>query len=396
MKRLLPNLALGAGAALALGLLVEASLRLFAPQVPPYTGLFRPDAAVGFRQVPFFRGRIRLDEHTVRVETNSLGFRDREYTAATGDTFRILGLGDSFAFGVGVEDEETYLARIESALRERRVDVVNAGLVGAGPDTEARLLEAAGPGLQPDLLLLGFYVGNDLRDAMLGTEELEVRDGSLFWRPAARARWERVLRPGRLVDPERPAAGPLPENGLLRTHSHAYRMLTARLATLRARWVSQGVAVNPLNALQEEAFCLRDYPPELEEGWNKTRDALDRIRAWSDRYRAALMIVVIPFRGQVELAEWRQFQQAHGLTDADVAREKPQALLNEWAERTGVAMLDLLPALRRARERGAELYYRRDPHWTAHGHAVAAAEILAQPLVRALLDERRPSRAGAP
>src|SRR5687768_15553735 len=48
MKRILANLALGAGAALALGLLFEAGLRLVAPQLPPAAGLFRTDPAVGF------------------------------------------------------------------------------------------------------------------------------------------------------------------------------------------------------------------------------------------------------------------------------------------------------------------------------------------------------------
>ena len=52
--------------------------------------------------------------------------------AATGAT-RMAVLGDSIAFGWGVEDGETYPARLEAILNARgpgRVEVVNAGFPG--------------------------------------------------------------------------------------------------------------------------------------------------------------------------------------------------------------------------------------------------------------------------
>src|SRR6185436_8711819 len=88
------------------------------------------------------------------------------------------GLGDSFAFGFGVREDDTYLARMERALADRHVEVINAGLAGMGPDNEARLLAADGPGLRPDLVLVAFFVGNDLIDALTGIARTVLRDGA--------------------------------------------------------------------------------------------------------------------------------------------------------------------------------------------------------------------------
>ncbi|HET7292745.1 MAG TPA: hypothetical protein VFM88_09980 [Vicinamibacteria bacterium] len=391
MRRLLPNLALGAGAAVALGILLELFLRLFAPQVPPQAGLFRPDETVGFRQVAFFRGRFPSAEHAASVQTNSLGFRDREYPADKGGSFRILGLGDSFAFGVGVEEPMAYLARVEEALRPERVEVINAGLVGAGPDTEARLLEDVGPRLRPDLVVLGLFVGNDMRDAMLGPEAIEVREGSLAWRPGAQQRWDSVVTGGRLERLARASGAEVAFQDFLRAHSHAFRLVARGYAALRSRLASGGGKA-PLGVFREEAFCLKSYPPEIEQGWRRTREALDRIKSWSERHGARLLLLLIPFRGQVEPQEWQEFLRTHDVREEDLDLEKPQDLVKRWADSEGVQALDLLPALRRAREEGGEVYYRRDPHWTARGHAVAAEQILAELRSSGLLPGRlRPS-----
>ena len=100
--------------------------------------------------------------HAVAVRTNSQGFRDREYPPKA-SSFRILGLGDSFTFGFGVEEGESFLALVEDGLRDGAVEVINGGLVGGGPESAARLLEVEGPRLEPDLVVLGFYAGNDAR-----------------------------------------------------------------------------------------------------------------------------------------------------------------------------------------------------------------------------------------
>jgi hypothetical protein len=71
------------------------------------------------------------------VRLNSLGYRDREHTLSVpAGTKRILLIGDSYAFGAGIDDVEERLGdRLETGLNrlrgEARYDVINAGK----PDT---------------------------------------------------------------------------------------------------------------------------------------------------------------------------------------------------------------------------------------------------------------------
>ena len=60
--------------------------------------------------------------------------------------------------------------------------------------------------------------------------------------------------------------------------------------------------------------------------------------------------------------------------DSEVDWSRPQRDLATQAQAAGVPMLDLLPQFQADPDR-ANLYLRIDTHFTAYGHAVAAAAI---------------------
>ena len=113
--------ALAAGTLLALGL-GEVLTRILIPD--PYLAfenrieMFQQDDGVGYRNRPNFRGYA---QGTIPVRTNSLGYRGDEIaTPKPPGAFRILGLGDSVTWGVGVREEKTYLRVLENALNSGR------------------------------------------------------------------------------------------------------------------------------------------------------------------------------------------------------------------------------------------------------------------------------------
>lgn len=65
---------------------------------------------------------------------NSLGFRGSREYQEKGNKYRILLLGDSFAYGLGVNDDQTFAYLMEKQLStpSRPVEVVNAGCAGKG------------------------------------------------------------------------------------------------------------------------------------------------------------------------------------------------------------------------------------------------------------------------
>jgi len=80
-------------------------------------------------------------------------------------TIRIAALGDSFTFGDGVNDDETYPVVLERNLHERNwpVEVINAGVPGRGTGEEALYYDEYVSDFHPNIVILG-VVGNDPDD----------------------------------------------------------------------------------------------------------------------------------------------------------------------------------------------------------------------------------------
>jgi lysophospholipase L1-like esterase len=129
----------------------------------------------------------------IPVEINSHGLRGPETTYEKPPaTFRILNLGDSIVMGWGVREENTYGQRLESMLNEERsvdlnFEVINAGVPGWNLENALAYLEAEGLKYEPDLILLGLTLTNDIKgkSALLADNQKApikwLRDNTYFW-----------------------------------------------------------------------------------------------------------------------------------------------------------------------------------------------------------------------
>jgi lysophospholipase L1-like esterase len=99
------------------------------------------------------------------VEKNSLGFREREIAMPKPPgVCRVMVLGDSFTFGVGVSPAERYTGVAEALLRaafpDRQIEVLSFGVSGAATVSERDVLLTHRDRVEPDLIVVGF-VFND-------------------------------------------------------------------------------------------------------------------------------------------------------------------------------------------------------------------------------------------
>ena len=104
------------------------------------------------------------------VHINSLGLRGAEIPTKAPGEFRILLMGDSFPFGIGVPVDQAFPAVLEKLLQKdapagRRVRVINMGVVSYNTDQELRQLEELGLSLQPDAVVLSYAV-NDVESVL--------------------------------------------------------------------------------------------------------------------------------------------------------------------------------------------------------------------------------------
>lgn len=89
--------------------------------------------------------------------TNSHGLRGKEFAVEKAkDTYRIIIVGECVAFGVGVNDNETYAVLLEQILTTKhpgkKFEVLNAGTIADSADRILRLLKKVS-NYKPDLVL---------------------------------------------------------------------------------------------------------------------------------------------------------------------------------------------------------------------------------------------------
>jgi len=103
----------------------------------------------------------------VTIRTNSLGLRGKEISIKKPNGVkRILVLGDSYTFGVYCENSEVYPTLLETLYEQEglsNIEIINAGYAdGWGPDEQYAWLVNRGIEFRPDIIIYGFFIGNDI------------------------------------------------------------------------------------------------------------------------------------------------------------------------------------------------------------------------------------------
>ncbi|MFN8523545.1 MAG: SGNH/GDSL hydrolase family protein [Chloroflexota bacterium] len=366
-------------------LVVELVLRFLGPVFPgnydtgaylvrhEYYGHYHPAS---------YQGWIRRDEYTVFVRTNAAGQRGPDLSLAKPPgTFRILLLGDSFVEAVQVRESERFADQLAAVLnqtaRTDRVEIIDGSCGGWGTAQELLYLQHEGWRYQPDLVLLVAYIGNDVANNSL---ELEL-DGRLnvalkpYFRPGANGGLE-------LLEP-RPPVPTLSESiGLsLRERSSAYNLLESgvlqklSLDDHWAAWRDLDALVEPRNRGME--LYLTDVNDRWREAWTITDRLVAQTAEQAERVGSRFALVTIPTRIQVYPDAWRDAAGPDRGRSQGLDPLHPGRSFAKIAESHALAHLDLLNAFREAATRrgAAPLYFERDEHWTAAGHALAARRI---------------------
>jgi lysophospholipase L1-like esterase len=134
------------------------------PEMAKYLDTLIIEEPIGYRNRPRLQGKF----FGTSVVINSLGMRDREVVAPAANEFRILVLGDSVPFGVGVQYEATFPYQLEQILNTQFQGVIrtlNMGVPSYNTEQEWTQLQTLGITLQPNLVML-LFVSNDIEPKM--------------------------------------------------------------------------------------------------------------------------------------------------------------------------------------------------------------------------------------
>jgi hypothetical protein len=156
-----------------LGLLVmEIGIRVWNPSIGnPMTEIHRPSAKFGWELVPGSSGYGALGEY---YQINASGLRDKDYPLQKkAGVYRIVVLGDSFTFGMGVNLEDTYPKRLEKILQAKdpNIEVINFGVIGHDMWQYYETLKRRALSYHPDLVILALFPGDDFYESVAPYDE---------------------------------------------------------------------------------------------------------------------------------------------------------------------------------------------------------------------------------
>jgi hypothetical protein len=388
-QRWLANAALALGATVVTLGVIEIGLRI-AGTVPP--SMYEADSTLLYRLVP---GGRKTFTHVaanggarIRVAINAEGYRGPLLRAA-GSARRVVVYGDSFIAGEFADDSMTFVRMLERDLAARApTEVVNAGVIGYGPDQAYLRMQDELPRLKPQVAVLAIFADNDLGDL--------VRD-RLF-----------QLRADSSLEAHRVTLHPALERALTaQAHPTGWRRLhLVRWIERKRRGAPETLPpMRPTN--NDPPFSLKGYSAwamfHAERQFKDMQTHPDTVidllgdsydvdvsatpNAPSARYKVALMdrllgamhddmtkrgipfvLVIIP--SPIDACE------AYDVKVDTVAypkyeRRRITGTIDSLAARHGIKRLDLWTPFRA--NNACDLYYRGgDLHWKANGQALAA------------------------
>lgn len=319
-------------------ILLEMGVRLFgiAPKIAHGLDLYTEDKYLPYMTRPSFSTYVDLRnaEASFLCTHNSRGLRDREHDdSAQPGTLRILGLGDSFTYGIGASFQDTFLYRLEELLNARQgehphVEIIKAGIPGTNTQHQRVFLEHYGLAYRPNIVLVGFNT----------TDVIGMHTGFNHSKATADHRLS-VFAPNALTESFR----------FLYVHSHVFRILLEKLFYA----ISSNFTEHWSEIYQANGFH--------EKNWVKVEDELSKIRELCRQSNAVMVVVEIPENS---------FPTGSGSKNYSGNR------LAAWCKKHDAFFVDVLPRFMNTGNM-AGLYW-KDGHCNAAGYRLIAQTIYDQ------------------
>jgi hypothetical protein len=323
----------------------------------PY-GFYQYDPVLGWKNAPMMHGMFKREQFKYNVSNNSHGLRQAEVPLVSDHKKpRIAFMGDSFLWGIGVDDEQRYS---EKVAEQSCVESLNFGVSGYGPVQYYLMLDKV-IAFRPDLVVLGFTYDNEFEDNVLFE-----RYG--YYKPYA------TLKDGKLEI----AGYPIP---------NVQKFGTRSVDLFLWDWLNESVLLKKtMELFQKEdktrpkqqglkgfnSTLLYRYP-SLKPGQRKVADTAIKInkmllqRIHAKLTQAGIPLVVVGIHSKCELyspcTAW-----SSGPADVPL-HSKISEIMERMTDELGIAFVNTFPHMQ------PEDFWKKDGHWNPQGHQKAAGII---------------------
>lgn len=322
-------------------------------------GMVQYDSTLGWKLSPGWSGNHRHHDYTAKYQINELGFRsDTPFRGRLTADPLVMVVGDSFTFGLGVNDTDTFVHHLGSA-RVANKTWANGSVPGYSTDQQVLLVEQRILGFSPNEIVLVVYVGNDLLDIQYPVP-LQVSSPKPYFEPAGN---ELILRntPVPLQRQPRPAG----VRGLMDA------VLGANHRSLRVRLEQRSELFHLLSeTLLPAESHVQEFPTRFAPAVRLFGLLLDRLSRQCERQNVKLSVAVLAGRSFFHSPSSISAQYQEYFREQVIA----------CCERSKLPSIDVATLMRqRNGAASAAWFHPNEGHLTAAGHRLVA-DILAEHL----------------
>ncbi len=318
-------------------------------------------------QFVYFGNPGALKEFEIAGRWNAQGFNDKDYSFhKASNTFRIVVLGDSYVEALQVPMERSFHKVLERSLNQRiknkNFEVISFGASGNGPRKNLQCLEKLGMKYGPDLVIMMFLEGNDVRDDNVALQVLHRRQKDKLEKLSPTLYRPTLYQPG----------GQVPH--LLR-YSRLFGFLAQ--SSLNLKYKRQRKELTPEDQIPLDQFI---YSTQYDQIWK---------RAWQNTlsYVRQAEELVVSGKSDFILVEIDEVFRLidHGeipIFDNPAMKkyswdfDRPRKIIKEFCRDNQIRLLDLEPFFADENSRSkTPLHYAYDGHWNEKGHELAAETI---------------------
>lgn len=348
------------------------------------------DDRVGSIHIPNKEGKWISPLYNTNVKINSIGFRDKEHTLEKSpNTYRIIILGDSFVEALQVPIEKSFPVLLEQKLnaepKNKTVEVIILGCSGWGTSNEYLALQKIGLDYQPDMVIIAFLTGNDVRD---NSYELSKEcPGANLNRPfynishsgelvLVNPNWNKTPIPILTTQPYVNYFEP-GKNFFKKIFPKTSVFIAKRISDIQSSKFVSGQnkenAVLPPLHIDTQVYCgntSKDY----DNAWNTTKGLLLKTKHITDSHNATFLLVSLMNIGQTtNPIIWESYDRNYPEC-APFEMNRPEIILSDFCQENNISYLPLFPQFEDYLNKNPNTVFHNnhDGHWTEKGHELAA------------------------
>lgn len=323
---------------------------------------YEPD--MGYRTIPYQHG------------SNHFGFNDKDYSfQKPAGVYRIVVLGDSFNWIGGRESNYVRFLQenFSKKMPNREIEVINAGYIGTHTGEQFSALKKYAMQYDPDLVVLGFFTGNDFIEA--NPERIKIIVNGV----------EVNVKKGEYLE-----------------FKNFPVIFKSRLFFLMLHKVKFKIAIpkdKKMGTFRKEVFLMLEkqrmsfysiknikngrFSENIDFVFKKIREMKELLKTnGSD-----IFVVIIPDQFTVDKNLSEQIFEMHGLESDDYNLNYAQDILKEYLNQEEISFLDLTLRFKE-KQKTKDLYLLHDTHWNRAGARTAANQLYhaLKPIVEKDLD----------